>query len=113
MIWGKSLLYLCFKGERLIGLLSIRYELPEALSKQFGDIGYGVRPSERGKGYASEMLRHALLLCREKGKREIIVGCYKDNAASAAVIEKCGGSLFAENDNYKAGKLSTYYSFVL
>ena len=41
--WGKSLLYLCFDGGRLIGLLSIRYELPELLSDKYGDIGYGVR----------------------------------------------------------------------
>ena len=44
--WGKSLLYLCFDGGRLIGLLSIRYELPELLSDKYGDIGYGVRPSD-------------------------------------------------------------------
>ena len=54
--WGKSLLYLCFDGESLIGLLSIRYELPELLSEKIGDIGYGVRPSERNKGYATAML---------------------------------------------------------
>ena len=41
--WGKSLLFLCFDGDRLIGLLSIRYELPELLSEKYGDIGYGVR----------------------------------------------------------------------
>ena len=43
--WGKSLLYLCFQEEKLIGLLSIRYELSKELSEKIGDIGYGVRPS--------------------------------------------------------------------
>ena len=51
--WGKSLLYLCFDDGNFIGLLSIRYELPKALSEKYGDIGYGVRPSERKKGYAT------------------------------------------------------------
>ena len=37
--WGKSLLYLCFDQSRLIGLLSIRYDLPETLSQRYGDIG--------------------------------------------------------------------------
>ena len=47
--WGKSLLYLCLEGGRLIGLLSIRYGLPEELSRKYGHIGFGVRPSERKK----------------------------------------------------------------
>ena len=66
--WGKSLLYLCFDQNRLIGLLSIRYELPKELSEKYGDIGYGVRPSERNKGYATAMLRYALSVCKEKGR---------------------------------------------
>ena len=46
-LWGKSLLYLCMNESTLIGLLSIRYSLPERLTDIYGDIGYGVRPSER------------------------------------------------------------------
>ena len=108
--WGKSLLYLCFDECKLIGLLSIRYDLPEELTKKYGDIGYGVRPSERNKGYATTMLRYALSVCREKGKDKVILGCYKGNLASAATIMKNGGVLVAENDNYQEGKVSQYYS---
>lgn len=108
-LWGRSLLYLCFSGETLAGLLSIRYELSKEQSEKYGDIGYGVRPSERRKGFASEMLRHALAVCREKGKEQILVGCYKANRASAETIRKNGGILAAENDNYKKGVLSQYY----
>ncbi len=107
--WGRSILYLCFDGQRLIGLLSIRYELPSELSEQIGDIGYGVRPSERQKGYATVMLGDALSVCRQMGRDRVIVGCYKDNTASAATIRKNGGILFAENDNYHAGRISQYY----
>lgn len=107
--WGKSLLYLCFDGQRLVGLLSIRYELSRELSEKFGDIGYGVRPALRCRGYATQMLVHALDICRAKGMPTVIVGCFADNRASAAVIEKCGGVLFAENDNFKPGLSSRYY----
>ena len=107
--WGKSLLYLCFDGDRLIGLLSIRYELPELLSEKIGDIGYGVRPSERNKGYATAMLEYALSVCKEKGREKVILGCYKENLASAATIQKNGGTLIAENDNDTKGKISQYY----
>lgn len=47
--WGKSLTYLAFNEDNeLIGLLSIRYDLPEEKVMEFGHIGYGVRPSQRG-----------------------------------------------------------------
>ncbi|MBP3604160.1 MAG: GNAT family N-acetyltransferase [Lachnospiraceae bacterium] len=108
-IWGKSLLYLCFDNNKLIGLLSIRYDFSESLTKKYGDIGYGVRPSERNKGYATIMLRYALSVCRERGKDKVILGCYKDNVASAATIQKNGGILMEENDNYNEGKISQYY----
>ena len=107
--WGKSLTYLCFDEARLIGLLNIRYELPKNLSEKYGDIGYGVRPSERRKGYATAMLRHALFICKEKGLKQVTLGCYKDNFASVATIKRNGGILFAENNNYKDGTTSQYY----
>ncbi len=107
--WGRSLLYLCFDNGQLIGLLSIRFELPKLLSEKYGDIGYGVRPSQRRRGYASEMLRFALTVCKDKGLKSVILGCYKDNPTSAAVIKKNGGVLIAENDNYTQGRISRYY----
>jgi len=106
---GRSLVLLCFDQERLVGLLSVRYELPRELSESIGDIGYGVRPTERRKGYATIMLRHALDICREKGKTSVIVGCYKDNVASARTIQKNGGVFIGENDNYTKGRPSLYF----
>ena len=113
MEWGKSLLFLCFVNDRLIGLLSIRYELPEKLTNIYGDIGYGVSPSCRNKGYATMMLRYAVSVCKEKGKKKILVGCYKDNIASAATIRKNGGVLVNENNNYNEGRVSQYYLIVM
>lgn len=107
--WGRSICLLCFAEERLIGLLSIRYELSAEQSMIHGDIGYGVRPSERNKGYATQMLRHGLEICREKGLREVVLGCYKDNVASAKTIRKNGGQLILEKDSYTKGRLSQYY----
>jgi predicted acetyltransferase len=107
--FGKSLLLLCFDEDRLIGLLSIRYDLPQELSHTIGDIGYGVRPSERNKGYATAMLKYALGVCREKGMTKVILGCFKDNIASVKTIIKNGGVLICENDNFIKGRISQYY----
>ena len=111
--WGKSLLYLCIDHKRIVGLLSIRYDLSAKLSNQYGDIGYGVRPSERRKGYATKMLSYALSVCRSKNMNQVILGCYKDNIASAATIIKNGGVLLTENDNYHSGRISQYYTIRL
>lgn len=110
---GKNLLYLCFDNDELIGLLSIRYDLSEKLREDYGDIGYGVRPSKRNKGYATEMCRYGLSVCKEKGMKEVIIGCYKDNVASATVIKNNGGVLLSENHNHNENRLSQYYSIKL
>ena len=111
--FGKFFDYLCFDNDRLVGLLSIRYQLPERLSLKYGDIGYGVRPTERKKGYATAMRRHALSVCKEKGLTSVVLSCYTDTLASAATIKKCGGVLIDENDIYNEGQLSQYYSIRL
>lgn len=87
--------------------------MPQNLTEEIGDIGYGVRPSERNKGYATAMLRYAVSVCKEKGKDKVLLSCYKDNLPSAAVIKKCGGVLVAENDNYNEGRISQYYEIKL
>jgi predicted acetyltransferase len=92
--WGKYYLYLVFDNNKLIGLLNIRFELPIDYRNQYGDIGYGVRPSERRKGYATKMLKYALSICKEKGMNEVIVGCYKDNFGSNKTILKNNGMLY-------------------
>ena len=44
----------------LVGAVDIRHSLNEALLLDGGHIGDGVRPSERRKGYATEMIALAL-----------------------------------------------------
>lgn len=40
--------------KKIIGIIDLRYELNDFL-KDMGNCGYSVRPSERNKGYATEM----------------------------------------------------------
>lgn len=71
-----------------------------------GNIGYGVRPSERRKGYATELLRLLLLKCEEFGMYEVCVSCLRDNVASLKVIRHNGGKLekeFFDDDTGKFG----------
>ena len=111
--WGRSLLLLCGDGDEAVGILCIRYELSGELEAVYGNIGYSVRASKRGRGYATRMLQYALDACRSFGLESVTLGCYKDNAASAAVMKKCGGVLVAENENFTEGQTSQYYKINL
>lgn len=109
--WGRYYLYLVFDNEKLVGLLNIRFDLPDNLRELYGDIGYGVRPSERRKGYATQMLKYALDVCREKNMSEVILGCYKDNYGSNKTILKNGGVLYKTSEEQQ--KLSDSWSITL
>lgn len=78
-------------SNKMIGIVTIRHMLNEALLNDGGHIGYGVRPSERGKGYATEILRLSLIKAKELGIDKVLVTCDVTNLASAKVIEKNGG----------------------
>ncbi|MBQ8632421.1 MAG: GNAT family N-acetyltransferase [Lachnospiraceae bacterium] len=100
-------LYFLMQGERILGAISLRYRSVGI----DGHIGFGIRPSERKKGYATRMLELALPLMREYGQNPIIISCAKDNVGSAKTILKNGGTLIEEvNDE---GELTQVYQIVL
>ena len=47
----KTFLLIRKKDNRIIGAINIRWNLPESMKKFSGNIGYGIRPTERRKGY--------------------------------------------------------------
>ena len=49
--------------------------------------------SERQKGYASEMLKLVLPICRDFGESKVLLTCDKGNVASQRTIIKNGGML--------------------
>ncbi len=85
--------YVREEDDRIVGMANIRYGLNAFLFREGGHIGYSVRPSEQGKGIATELLQDALRFCRFIGLSKVLVVCDKNNPASARVIEKCGGVL--------------------
>ena len=79
--------------DRLLGAVNIRHYLSESLLKTGGHIGDGIRPSERRKGYATEMIRLALDECKKLGIDRVLMTCDKDNIGSAKSIIRNGGVL--------------------
>jgi len=91
-----------------LGAVNIRHYLNDYLLKFGGHVGDGIRPSERRKGYATEMIRLSLIECKKLGIDNVLMVCDKTNVGSAKSIIKNGGVLENEfvDDN---GKIQQRY----
>ena len=74
-------------------MVNIRHYLTEAMLLNGGHIGDGVRPSERRKGIATQMIGLALEECCELGIGRVLMVCDKENIGSAKSILNNGGVL--------------------
>ena len=92
----------------LLGAVNIRHYLNDHLLQFGGHIGDGVRPSERRKGFATEMIHLSLIECKKLGIQRVLMVCDKTNVGSAKSIVKNGGVL--ENEIADAdGKIHQRY----
>ena len=85
-------LYFLMSGDALLGAVSIRYRCDPV----DGHIGFGIRPSRRGQGYGSKLLRLALPVLRDYGINPAVASCGRENTASARVIQSAGGIFVQE-----------------
>lgn len=83
--------FLVDDNERIVGMVNIRHSLNDYLRQVDGHIGYGIRPSERRRGYATYLLSEALNITDQLGIRSVLVTCNEDNIGSTAVIVNNGG----------------------
>ncbi|WP_238650528.1 GNAT family N-acetyltransferase [Paenibacillus piscarius] len=97
---SSSTFWLVTEDQQVIGAVNIRHQLTEGLLHSGGHIGYGVVPSARRQGYASELLRQALLKAGELGIERALVVCDAVNTASERTIRKNGG--VADDDYIEA-----------
>lgn len=81
------------ENDRLIGAASLRHYLTAEGYNTWGHIGYGVRPSERRKGCAVQILKMMLEEAKAKKMRKVLVAAHTSNIGSVKVIESCGGRL--------------------
>jgi len=90
--WVKdSTFWLINESNHVKGVVNIRHELTQFLSNAGGHIGYGIRPSERRKGYATSLLKLSLLEAKLLGIDNVLVVCDASNIGSKKTILNNGG----------------------
>lgn len=108
--FGLSHTFFAVKNDgKIVGIVNFRHTLTD-FYKDSGHIGYSVRPSERKKGYATEILRQVLECAKKHGLTEVYLTCKKENEASRKTILKNCGTLnrtFVKNEtDYEEYRIS-------
>lgn len=110
-----STLFFFMNDEEILWALNLRHHIDHPwLSLEGwwgGHIGYGLRPSARGRWLAKEMLKLWLIEAWKLGIERVFISADEDNPASWRTIESCGGVLY--NIKEKEGKNLKIYSINL
>ena len=77
--------------DKIVGMINIRLALTESLKKLGGNIGYGIRPTERKKGYNKINLYLGLQVCKEYNIDVAMLDAKLSNPASWKTMEALGG----------------------
>lgn len=95
---------------RIIGMINIRWNVTEdKIRHGWSHIGYGIRPSERRKGYAKIALYYALLEEAKLGVKRVLLDCVYDNIGSNKTILALGGALEKSEIDPYDDTLTNYY----
>ncbi len=81
-----STYWLVSRGTEVVGVSNLRHRLTDRLRREGGHIGYGVRPSARGRGFGTELLRLTLDRAQGLGLSQVLLTCGKTNEASVRTI---------------------------
>ena len=95
--------------DKLVGMANIRLGLNEKLKEHGGNIGYTVRPSERGQGYAKIILYLTLREADKYGLTQVLLDANINNPASWRTMEALGGKRTRQVTDERTDVTTVYY----
>ena len=105
----KTFLLIRSSDDKMIGSINIRWNLTEYMKKYSGNIGYGIRPTERRKGYNKINLYLGLIEAKKIGLDKVMLVCETNNLGSSKTIEALDGILERKEIDPNDGLLTSYY----
>jgi len=90
---SKTFLLIRENDDRIIGAINVRWNLPESMKQFGGNIGYGIRPTERRKGYNKINLYLGLIEAQKLGLDRVMLDCDVNNLGSVKTMQALGGKL--------------------
>ncbi len=108
---SKTFLLIRKNDNKIVGTINVRWNLTEEMKKFGGNIGYGIRPTERKKGYNKINLYLGLIEAQKLGLDKVMLDCDVNNLGSAKTMQALGGELTRTEIDPTDGILTSIYWF--
>jgi len=100
------------EDNKVVGIIDLRHHINHPILGSWGGhCGYSVRPSERGKGYAKEMLRLNKRNAKALGIPKLLITCDEKNIASEKTIISNGG-VYEKTIEVDGTKMKRYWIII-
>lgn len=93
-----STTYWLYVDDVPVGMGKLRHFLTDKLREEGGNVGYGIAPNFRGRGYSKLLLEALVDEARSRGMTEILATVHNDNIPSLRAMIACGGRLVRVNE---------------
>ena len=108
---GKTFLLIRESDNKIVGTINVRWNLSEEMLQFGGHIGYGIRPSERRKGYNKINLYLGMIEAKKVGLEKVMLDCDVNNLGSDKTLKALGGKLERTEIDPSDGILTNVYWF--
>ena len=108
---GKTFLLIRENDNKIVGTINVRWNLSEEMLQFGGHIGYGIRPTERRKGYNKINLYLGMIEANKVGLEKVMLDCDVNNLGSDKTLKALGGKLERTEIDPSDGILINVYWF--